>query len=134
MAEKIFQDFDFSNFWLDTDYFLKEYVDTEPSDELIRSIEEELGYKFPASYIEFMKLHNGGVPRKDDYPTSEDCNWDEYGSISGFIGIGRDKSNSLCGANGSKFYIDKWGYPNTGIYICDCPSAGHDLIMLDYSN
>jgi hypothetical protein len=25
------------------------------------------------------------------------------------------------------------GYPSDGIYICDCPSAGHDMILLDYS-
>lgn len=29
--------------------------------------------------------------------------------------------------------IDEWGYPNTGVFICNCPSAGHDMIMLDYS-
>lgn len=28
--------------------------------------------------------------------------------------------------------IDEWGYPNIGICICNCPSAGHDLIMLDF--
>lgn len=40
---------------------------------------------------------------------------------------------SVCGELGSQFMIDEWGYPADGIYICDCPSAGHDMILLDYS-
>jgi hypothetical protein len=34
---------------------------------------------------------------------------------------------------GSRFMISDWGYPNVGIYIGHTPSAGHDGIMLDYS-
>lgn len=39
----------------------QEYVEETPSDELIQSIEEELGYKLPPFYIELMKLYNGGI-------------------------------------------------------------------------
>ena len=33
---------------------------------------------------------------------------------------------------GSQFMIDEWEYPAIGVAICDCPSAGHDMIFLDY--
>ena len=32
----------------------------------------------------------------------------------------------------SQFWIDEWGHPPIGIYFADCPSAGHDMIALDY--
>ncbi|MBI3221395.1 MAG: SMI1/KNR4 family protein [Bacteroidetes bacterium] len=135
MKQKIFEDFDFSDFWDDSDYSLKEYVDAKPSDELINAIEHELGFKLPNSYIELMKLHNGGIPKKNCFPTAEKTSWsDNHVAITGLMGIGRNKTYSVCGSLGSKFMIEEWGYPNTGVFICDCPSAGHDMIMLDYSN
>jgi hypothetical protein len=134
MEQNIFKDFDFSDFWNDSEYAVKDYVEDKPTDELIKSIEDELGYKLPASYVELMKLHNGGIPTKDRCPTSETTSWAEnHVAITGIMGIGRTKSYSLCGSLGSQFMINEWGYPETGIFICDCPSAGHDMIMLDYS-
>ena len=41
---KTFHNFDFSNFWNDSDYALKAYVNPPPTDALIASVEEELGY------------------------------------------------------------------------------------------
>ena len=28
--------------------------------------------------------------------------------------------------------ITEWGYPEIGIYFANCPSAGHDMLCLDY--
>ncbi|MFC3747335.1 Imm51 family immunity protein [Paenibacillus sp. GCM10012306] len=124
---------DLSNFWDDSDYALKEYVSEPPTDELIASVEEELGYKLPAAYIEMMKQHNGGIPRNACFPTEVTESWGaEYISIAGILGIGREKSYSLGGEFGSRFMIEDWGYPDIGVVFCDCPSAGHDVVMLDY--
>lgn len=128
-----FEDFDLTNFWDDNWYALKEYVSDLPSDELIASVEEELGYKLPASYIWLMKQHNGGIPVNTCYPCDEPTSWaEDHVAITGILGIGREKRYSLCGELGSQFMIDEWEYPAIGVAICDCPSAGHDMIFLDY--
>ena len=128
-----FEGFDLTNFWDDNWYALKEYVSDPPSDELIASVEEELGYKLPASYIWLMKQHNGGIPVNTCYPTETPTTWaEDHVAIAGIFGIGREKSYSLCGELGSQFMIDEWEYPAIGVAICDCPSAGHDMIFLDY--
>lgn len=135
MTRSFFKDFNFLSFWDDSEYSLKEYLEEPLTDELILSIEQELGYKLPTSYIELMKLHNGGIPNNCCFPTNERTSWaEDHCAISGIMGIGRIKKYSLCGELGSQFMIEEWGYPDTGIYICDCPSAGHDMIMLDYTN
>jgi SMI1-KNR4 cell-wall len=131
----IFKDFDFTNFWDDDEYALENYVEECPSDQMINSIEQELGYKLPASYIELIKIHNGGIPKNCCFPTTKKTSWaKDHVMISGIMAMGRIKNYSLCGNMGSQFMIDGWDYPAIGVYICDCPSAGHDMIMLDYSN
>ena len=70
-----FEGFDLTNFWDDNWYALKEYVSESPSDELIASVEEELGYKLPAAYIWLMKQHNGGIPVNTCYPCDEPTCW-----------------------------------------------------------
>jgi hypothetical protein len=134
MANAIFAGFDLANFWDDSDYALKQYVEEPPSNELIASVEQELGYKLPAAYIELMQRHNGGTPVNTCFPTAKPTSWaDDHVAITGIYGIGRTKTYSLCGELGSQFMLDEWGYPPIGICICDCPSAGHDMVMLDYS-
>ena len=128
-----FANFDLSDFWDNSDYALKEYVSEPPTDVLINSIEQELGYRLPASYIALMKGQNGGIPKNRSFPTTERTSWAEnHVAITGIYGIGRDRTYSLCGQLGSEFMKEAWGYPDIGVYFADCPSAGHDMICLDY--
>lgn len=128
-----FHDLDLATFWEDNAYARKEYVEAPPDDAMIASIEAELGVKLPGSYVELMRVQNGGMPRNTCFPTREATSWAaDHVAITGIMGIGRTKTYSLCGSLGSAFMQSEWGYPKIGICICDCPSAGHDMIMLDY--
>ena len=128
-----FPNLDPNTFYDNDDYALTNYVSDPPSNELIHSIETELGYKLPAAYIDLMKIQNGGIPRNNCF-SIPNAPANSYIAITNILGIGREKTYSLCGELGSQFMIDEWGYPDTGVYICDCPSGGHDMVMLDYSN
>jgi len=131
--KKHFEGVDLNSFWEDSDYAREEYISPTPTEADIQSIENELGYKLPDSYIYFMSHQNGGIPIKNTFPTKEPTSWAKnHVAITGFLSIGREKDYSLCGDSGTQFKIEEWGYPPIGVYICDCPSAGHDIIMLDY--
>ncbi|MDN8592851.1 SMI1/KNR4 family protein [Paenibacillus sp. 11B] len=125
--------YDPASFWEQSEYALESYVSPPFDEELIQTIEQELGYQLPASYIQLMNTQNGGIPAHTVFPTNEATSWaEDHIAITGIMGIGRDKSNTLAGEFGSRFMIEDWGYPDLGIVICDCPSAGHDVVMLDY--
>lgn len=129
-----FDKFDFDSFWKDSEYARDNYECDSPSDEMVQSIENQLGYKLPDSYIEFMKVHNGGIPKFDCFPTNQSTSWaDGHVAITGFYSLSRRNGYSLGHEYGSQCTVEEWGYPKIGIMICDCPSAGHDIIMLDYS-
>ncbi|MFG0215921.1 SMI1/KNR4 family protein [Brevibacillus porteri] len=133
LKEVPFSNMSLEDFWDDSEYAKKEYLSEPPTGELIASIEEELGYKLPASYLALMKQQNGGIPKNTCFPTEDPTSWaEDHIAITGILGIGREKSYSLCGDLGSQFMIEDWGYPDIGVVICDCPSAGHDVVMLDY--
>lgn len=127
-AKKPIVAIDSTNFWDDSEYAFSEYISEPPTDALIASVEEELVFKLPKYYVEMMKLHNGGIPHNNRYPIP---GTEEFITISGILGIGRDKNKSLCGASGSRNVIENGRYPEVGVVICDCPSE-NEVIMLDY--
>lgn len=128
-----FDGFSLRGFWQDTDWAKKSYVERKASPALVASIEAELGYALPRSYVWLMARHNGGTPTRTCFPTKKATSWaPDHVAITGIAGIGRTKRYSLCGEAGTKFWIDGWRYPALGIVIATCPSGGHDLVMLDY--
>jgi len=59
MGKMPFENFDFTRFFDNGGYALKEYVSEQPTDILITKKEKELGYKQPKSCIFLMEQHNG---------------------------------------------------------------------------
>lgn len=122
------------NFWDKDEYYTENYVEELLTDEIIKFTENKLGYKLPQSYISLMKIQNGGKPIKN-YWVDKNAKSNEVDIIglSGFLGIGNKKANSLFGEFGNEFWFKEWEYPqNIGIIIADTESGGHDMIYLDY--
>ena len=126
-------EFDVQEFWEPSDYAEETRVDVPLTDDLVSSIETELGHKLPTAYVELARIQNGGIPRRTNHRTSERTSWaEDHVAITSIYAIGRSKTYGLCGEIGSQFMIDEWGYPPIGVYFADCPSAGHDMLCLDY--
>ncbi|MEW6252255.1 MAG: SMI1/KNR4 family protein [Planctomycetota bacterium] len=129
----IFADLDVKGFWEPCAYALKEYVGAPLTDAVVAAVERELDYKLPAAYVELMRFQNGGIPRRRNHRTTERTTWaHDHIAIAGIYSIGSDKRCSLLGQCGSRFWFTEWGYPPIGVYFADCPSAGHDMVCLDY--
>ncbi|PAQ13481.1 SMI1/KNR4 family protein [Bacillaceae bacterium SAOS 7] len=117
------------DFWDDSDYFTVPFQVTK---RMIDEAEQTLGYKLPNSYIELIKIKNGGSPVHTCYPTTTATSWaEDHIAIDSFRGIG---GNRGLDSEDERSTDEDWGYPiDIGFVICDCPSAGHDAVMLDYS-
>ena len=129
------RDVDLAEWWDDSEYALNHYVGEPPDNDLVASIEAELGVRLPRSYVETMRRHNGGLPNLTCFPTFTRTTWaEDHIEINGIFGLDRGRDYSLCGTAGSQFWIREWGYPDLGVYFADCPSAGHDMVAMDYRN
>ncbi|MEQ6902647.1 SMI1/KNR4 family protein [Nocardioides sp. YIM 152588] len=115
--------------------FLERTIPYEPVPQLglVQAIEVELGVRLPAAYVDLALVHNGGDLARDAYPTQVSTSWaPDHVGVKAIAAIGRTAPFSLCGEFGNRFWIREWGYPDIGIYFADTPTAGHDMIALDY--
>lgn len=103
------------------------------TDEGLRDVETQLGRTLPAAYVALARLHNGGSLARTEHPAPSPTTWaEDCVGVYSLAAIGRTARFSLCGDSGTAFWVAEWGYPDIGLYIADCPSAGHDMIALDY--
>ena len=126
----MFENFNFNDFWEESKYAQEKYEGSKITQEMIVDAENHLGYKLPASYIYLLNKRNGGIPTKFCCPTHTSTSWaNNHVQINAIFGIDKTKYYSIFRTG---FWVDEWGYPDIGMAICDCPSAGHDMIFLDY--
>jgi hypothetical protein len=129
----VFDDLFAANFWQKSAYAEAEYVDVRLTAERLALVEQKLTCRLPAAYVDLMRFQNGGTPKRTHHRTKERTSWaTDHIAITGIYSIGINKRCSLLGEVGSQFWIEEWGYPPIGVYFADCPSAGHDMVCLDY--
>ncbi len=101
------------------------------TDAMVAAAEQALGYTLPASYLQLLRVKNGGRPRRRCFPT-DDRSADNHVRIETLFGIGYSwgiDSDEF----GSRHLIRQAGFPEIGVVVALTPTAGHDAIMLDYS-
>ncbi|WP_412101301.1 SMI1/KNR4 family protein [Micromonospora maris] len=103
------------------------------TDKVLRTVQAQLGRRLPTAYVDLARRHNGGSFACTAHPAPSRTSWaEDHVGVHTLAAIGGTAGFSLCGEFGSAFWVAEWGYPDIGIYIADCPSAGHDMIALDY--
>lgn len=109
------------------------YSETQLSEDVLRSVEAELGCRLPAAYVSLARTRNGGQLARTAHASPAPTSWaPDHVAVTGIFAIGRTARMSLCGPHGQRLWLREWGYPDIGVYFADTPSAGHDMIALDY--
>lgn len=99
--------------------------------ETIILAEAALGFQLPKALQALLLISNGGVPTHGCFPTLEPNSWaPDHIRVTAVLGVGYPEG--MDGALGSAYLVREWGYPEIGVVLCITPSAGEDVIMLDY--
>ena len=101
----MFENVDPDDLWYEGDDPEEEEYEcgNDVSDDLIKSIENDLGFKLPGSYIFLMKKHNGGILKKNCARINRKK---IYYDIEGIFGIGRTQKCSVYEVNKEKDYYE----------------------------
>lgn len=104
----------------------------------VKEFDELPGTYYPKSMDKWLTRAKTWAPRRVEKlafenPLQRDWIPSTY-SVESIFGVDCEKPYSLCGEQGSRFWVEEWGYPDIGIAICDTNSGGHDMVFLDYSD
>jgi hypothetical protein len=122
-----------ANVWSDFFDASTHYTSPPLTDAMIASAEGVLGHALPASYLQLLRVKNGGCPRRQCFPING-THWSHnHVRIVALFGIGGQwgiDSKEF----GTRHMIEQAGLPEIGIVVGMTPAAGHDAIMLDYGD
>lgn len=100
------------------------------------SFQKAFGYKLPESYVNLLKISNGGAPLLRYVKTDVKTSWaKDHILIIDLKGI-KTNSNGTIDLQDSDYWAQQiLEQPTTEFFvISDTPSGGHDVLMLDYRN
>jgi SMI1 / KNR4 family (SUKH-1) len=120
------------NTWLDFFDASNHYTGPPLTDAMVASAEQVLGYTLPASYLQLLRVKNGGCPERQCHPTGGTHWSDNHVRVVTIFGLG-GRWGIDSEEFGTRHMIRQAGLPEIGIVVGWTPTAGHDAIMLDYS-
>lgn len=120
----MFNNIDFNKLFDNESKYGKKYNHGQLDESRIKEVEEFLGYKLPKSYIELLKIQNGGYI-SDNF---NEC-W-----LTAIYGIGSGVNSIYELEEQFKLWRDEWEYPNIGIPFGETQSGGHDMYFMDYTS
>lgn len=113
-------------FW-DSNY----YNNPPLTDKMIQQAEAELGVILPKSFLDLLKIQNGGYTKGYTYPMTKKTTWsNNHVPLTELFGIVLDKeSDSAHNIMLSDYMTQEWGLPKKQILLT---GDGHWWITLDY--
>ncbi|MFA0961559.1 SMI1/KNR4 family protein [Roseivirga sp. BDSF3-8] len=108
------------------------YYENPPlTDKMIKQAEAELGVKLPDSFLDLLKIQNGGYTKGFAFPMTKKTTWsDNHVPLTELFGIVLDKgSESAHNIMQSGYMTQEWGLPEKQILLT---GDGHWWITLDY--
>ena len=108
------------------------YTGPRLTEGMVAEVERGLGYRLPADYVGLLRVKNGGTPRRQCHATSGTSWSDNHVRVMSLFGIG-GRWGIDSEEFGTRRMIEQGGFPEIGIIVGWTPTAGHDAIMLDYS-
>lgn len=120
----MYNNIDFNKLFDNTSEHGKQMIQSTITEDRIKRAENNLYYKLPNAYIEFIKIQNGGRIRNDESYITE------------IYGIAEDEnSNKGIERLYSDYkYQEEFGFPDTVIPFATTQSGGHDVYCMDYED
>lgn len=101
-----------------------EYKLPKLTDRMLAAAETRLGVKLPESYVELMRVQNGGVPVDQAFPCDIKTDWaDDHVPVQQIYGVGEE------GILQSPYLIEEWGLPKEIVVFS---GDGHMWLAMDY--